>query len=95
VYYVSGIEFAVTTLFSALVGYLVLRCFVGRFTGVLAGIAFAGMAGSFFLWRKGDDMREFAILGMLVACSLFIAAGWIDRRRVPFLKRTADTVARP
>jgi ABC-type sulfate transport system permease subunit len=51
-------------------------------------MALAGMAGSLFLWRKGDDMREFAILGMLVACSLFVAIGWIDRRRVPFLKRS-------
>jgi hypothetical protein len=88
VFYVSGTKFAATALFSALVGYLVSRCFFGRFTSLLAGMASAGMAGSFFLWRKGDDMREFASLGMLVACSLFVALGWIDRGRVPFLRRT-------
>jgi hypothetical protein len=91
VYYVSGTKFAATTLFSALAGYLVCRCFFGRFTGLLAGMASAGMAGIFFLWRKGDDMREFVILGMLVACSLFIAFGWTDRGRVPFLKRTGPS----
>jgi len=47
----------------------------------------AGMAGSLFLWRKGDDMREFAILGMLVAFSLFVAGGWLDFRNESFLKR--------
>ena len=30
-------------------------------------------------WHKGDDPRECVILGMLVACSLFVAFGWIDR----------------
>jgi hypothetical protein len=85
--YASGTNFAATTLFAALVGYLVCRCFFGRFTALLAGMAFAGTASSFFLWCKGDNMRDFAILGMLIAFSLFIAFGWIDRDRAPFLKR--------
>ncbi len=91
VYYVFGTKFTVTTLLSALVGYLVCRCFLGRFTSLLAGMASAGMAGSFLWCCKGDGMRKFAILGMLVACSLFIAFGWIDRGRVPFLKRTGPS----
>jgi hypothetical protein len=86
-YYVSGTEFAITALFSAIVGYLICRCFFGRFTSLLTGMASAGAVGSLFLWRKGDDMREFTILGMLVACSLFVAIGWLDRRKEPFLKR--------
>jgi hypothetical protein len=88
VYYVSGVKFATVTVLSALFAYVACRCFLGRFTGLLAGMALAGMAGSLFLWRRGDDMREFAVLGMLVACSLFMAVGWIDRCRAPFLRRS-------
>jgi hypothetical protein len=32
-------------------------------------------------------MSEFAMLGMLVACSLFVAIGWLDRSGKSFLKQ--------
>jgi hypothetical protein len=86
-YYVSGVKFATVTVLSALLAYVACRCVFGWFTSLLAAMVFAGMSGILFLWRRGDDMREFAILGMLVACSLFIAVSWIDRCKAPFLKR--------
>jgi hypothetical protein len=86
--YASGTEVAVIGLVSALTGYLVLRCFFGRFTGLLAAMASAGTAADLFLWRsRGQDMRECAILSMVVACSLFIGIGWMDQNNKPFLKR--------
>ena len=43
-------------------------------------MASAGEVAVAFFWRvRGDDMRELAVLGMIVACSLFIAVGWTDR----------------
>jgi MFS family permease len=79
--YVAGTTFATLTLCSALAGYLACRCFFGRFTGLLGGIMFAGIACCFMYPHKGYEFPEFIRLGMLVACSLFIAVGWIDRGR--------------
>jgi hypothetical protein len=48
----------------------------------------AGMAAGLYLWHsRGESLGEFTLLGMLVACSLFLAVGWLDSRRESFLKQ--------
>ena len=89
-WFASGSEFAATTVSSALVGYVFCRGFFGRLTGLLAGIALAGAAGSSSLGYRDYRAQEFAFLGMLVACSLFLGFGWIDRGTLSFLKRKGN-----
>lgn len=86
-YYVPGLWFAIATLCVAILAYLFSRCLFGRLASLIVGVLCAGIRGCLFLWPKGGNMPQFTVLGMLIACSLFVAIGWLDRDKESFLKR--------
>lgn len=87
---ISGASYAVTTCFWAIAGYSVGRCFFGRVTALLLSMALAGIASCTFVRPKCDHPRDFAILGMVVAISVFVGLGWLDRMPIPALRWSGD-----
>lgn len=87
---ISGFVYAVTTFFWAVVGYCSGRCFFSRGTSLLLSMAFTAFASCTFTRAKCDHPRDFAILGMIVAISVFIGFGWLDRMTIPLLRWSGD-----
>lgn len=83
---IFGPWYAICTVFWCVVGYLIARCFFGRFTAFVLSMAFATFASCTFARPKYDHPRDFAILGMVVAISAFLGFGWLDRMTIPFLR---------
>ncbi|HWB11295.1 MAG TPA: hypothetical protein VG826_18850 [Pirellulales bacterium] len=75
---VSPLAFILVTSTAAWTTYVASRRFFSRFTSPLLAVLSAGILGGAFTRLGTDNPAELAVLGMCVALSWVVGAGWLD-----------------